>query len=421
MITGCRIRAILVDSVGTGQCIRRTRVKVAVVIPTRNEARTIAAVTASADAGLAALGGGLIVNADGGSDDGTGPAFLATPTRMQKRLLTIEGPPGKGRNLRAAWKFCLDEGIDAVVTLDGDMTTVQPWWIEAFLRPIAEGRAAFVSPLYRRNLYRAVTSRNASRPFLYGWFGVDIPHPLSGNNAIARPLLERLAARAWTPAQLGYGIETAIVSTVLADRRAWATARLDICEDGMSVGRRRHILRDVTAATIEAAREFPPCPGREGPAVAAPMTFTHDAPPEPAWLEAFAAKARERTAPIWQDYARWAGGRVGEIEAAFAAGRVDARVWFCTFAHALLEARGAGRSRASEDYADALMPLLALRALTVWREIAAMSADAIDAASAAEVGSMRAALAAAAGWARANGAGGPIPMLRTGGGFATKT
>jgi glycosyltransferase involved in cell wall biosynthesis len=83
-------------------------VKVAVVIPTRNEARTLGAVTAAADAGLVVLGANaLIVNADGGSDDGTGAAFLATPTRTQKRLITIDGPPGKGRNLLAAWKFCL--------------------------------------------------------------------------------------------------------------------------------------------------------------------------------------------------------------------------------------------------------------------------------------------------------------------------
>src|SRR5262249_22239298 len=83
-------------------------VKIAVVIPTRNEAPTIAGVTAAADAGLSALGGGaLIVNADGGSDDGTGEVFLATPTGTSKRLLAVEGEPGKGRNLLAAWRLCL--------------------------------------------------------------------------------------------------------------------------------------------------------------------------------------------------------------------------------------------------------------------------------------------------------------------------
>ena len=108
--------------------------KVAVVIPTRNEAPTIGALTAVADAGLRALGGGaLIVNADGGSDDGTGQAFLATPTHAPKRLLPVAGEPGKGRNLLAAWNLCLAEGVDAVVNLDGDMTSVRPWWIESFV------------------------------------------------------------------------------------------------------------------------------------------------------------------------------------------------------------------------------------------------------------------------------------------------
>src|SRR5581483_2554219 len=147
------------------------RVKLAVVIPTRNEADTVARVTAAADAGLRALGGGaLIVNADGGSADGTAAAFLATPTATPKRLLAIAGEPGKGRNLLAAWRLCLDEGMDAVVTLDGDMLSVQPWWLAALLRPIAAAGAHFVSPLYRRDKYRAVTARNVSRPFLYAWF-----------------------------------------------------------------------------------------------------------------------------------------------------------------------------------------------------------------------------------------------------------
>jgi hypothetical protein len=376
-------------------------VKVAVVIPTRNEARTIAALTAVADAGLGALGGGaLIVNADGGSDDGTGEMFLATPTVTPKRHLAVEGaPPGKGRNLLAAWRLCLDEDVDAVVNLDGDMTSVQPWWLESFVRPIAARGAAFVSPLYRRNLYRAVTARNIARAFVYGWFGVDVQHPLSGNTAIARPLLERLVARDWTEAQLGYGVETAVVATVLAEGRPWTTAQLDICKDAdRRFGQRKFIVRDTLAAAIEIAREFAPCAGPGGPAVMAPMTFIEGPPPETAWLEAYVAGARNGSAPCRHDHARWERERPGEIAAALEAGRLDASAWFHVFARALLEARGLGRARPAAHYAAALAPLLALRALTVWREIAGLPAEAVDAAAAAEIGPMRAAVADAAGW-----------------------
>jgi hypothetical protein len=304
--------------------------------------------------------------------------------------------PGKGRNLLAAWRLCLDAGIDAVVGFDGDMTTVQPWWVEAFVRPIAARGVEFVSPLYRRNLYRAVTARNVSRGFLYAWFGVDVQHPLSGNAALARPLLERLAARDWTPAQLRYGVETAVVSTLLADRRPWTTAQLDICKDNVHFGHRTQILRDALIATVEAAREFAPRPGLGGPAVTAPMTFIEGAVPETGWLEAFVARARE-------DYSRWQGSRIGEIEAALDAGRLDASLWFRVFARALLEARGHGRDRAADSYAAALAPLLALRALTVWREVEDQPAEAIDAATSAEVPMMRSAVAAAEDWARPPG------------------
>jgi hypothetical protein len=402
----CYLKVDALTSIPAGSAgINTVVVKFAVVIPTRNEARTIAAVVAAADAGLAALGSGaLIVNADGGSDDGTSAAFLATPTRTPKRLLTIEGPPGKGRNLLAAWRFCLAEDVDAVVTLDGDMTTVQPWWIGSFLRPIGDCGAEFVSPLYRRSMYRSVAARSVSRAFLYAWFGVDVQHPLSGNAALARPLLQRLASRDWTPAELRYGVEMAVVSTVLADGRPWARAQLDICMDKIRFGHRTQIMRDVLTATVEAAREFVPRLGPGGPAVTAPMTFTEESAPETAWLEEGIARTRDGSAACWQDYARWQGDRIGEIEAAIEAGWIDASVWFHVFVRALLEARGLGRARPAAHYATALAPLVCLRVLTVWREIEGLPAEAIDAAAAAEVAVMRAALMAAEGWVGSNDA-----------------
>ena len=344
--------------------------KVAVVIPTRNEAQTIAAVVAAADAGLEAQGGGgLIVNADSDSDDGTGQAFLATPTRTPKRLLAIDGTPGKGRNLLAAWRLCLDEGVDAVVMLDGDMRTVQPWWIPAFLRPIAARGADFVSPLYRRSPYRGVSARSVSRAFHYAWFGVDVQHPLSGNASVA---------------------------TILGESRPWATAQLDICADAERFGYRQRIAHDVLTATVQVARRTPPRLGAAGPVETAPMTFVERTAPEIAWLESRIADACGESAACRQDYARWAGDRFAEIEAAIEARRLDASAWFHVFAHALLEARERDTRRAAADYATALGPLFSLRVLSVWRESERLPAEAIDAAAAAEVGVMRAALAAAA-------------------------
>ena len=371
--------------------------KIAVVVPTRNEVRTIAAVAAAADAGLAALGGdGLIINADGASDDGTGQAFLAAPTRTRKRLITIDGVPGKGRNLLAAWRLCLGEGVDAVIMLDGDMLTVQPWWIPAFLRPIAAHGADFVSPRYRRSAYRGVSARSISRAFHYAWFGVDVQHPLSGNAAISFPLLRRLAARDWTEAELGYGVETAIVTTVLGERRPWATAQLDVCADIVRFGYRQRIAHDVLTATVQAARSAVPRSGPAGRVETAPMTFIEPSAPETAWLEARVDDACDKSAACRRDYARWAGGRFAEIEAGIAARRLDASAWFHVFAHALLEARERDRGRPAADYATALGPLFSLRVLTVWQESAGLPAEAIDVAAAAEVGMMRSALAAAA-------------------------
>jgi hypothetical protein len=276
---------------------------------------------------------------------------------------------------------------------------VQPWWIEAFVRPIAEGRAEYVSPLYRRAWYRVVTARNVSRAFLYAWFGTDLQHPLSGNAAIARPLLLRLAAREWTEAQLGYGVETVVAAALLGDGRRWATAQFDVCKDAdRRFGHRKQIIRDVLTATVEAAREFAPRPGPGGTVETSPMTFLGGPAPETAWLDEGLAPALDRTGGCWRDYARWASGRIGELEAAVRAGRLDSALWFDVFARALLEARGDGRARPAAAYAASLAPLVSLRALTVWRDIAPMQASEVDANAAAEVPEMRSALECAAGW-----------------------
>src|SRR5262249_25424756 len=153
-----------------------------------------------------------------------------------------------------------------------------------------------------------------SRAFLYGWFGVDVQHPLSGNVAVAQPLLQRLASRDWTQAQLRYGVETAVVSTVLAEGRPWATAQLDTCKDKDKVGFGQ-IVHDVLTATVEAARDFAPHPGPGGRPLTTPMTFTEGSAPETAWLQQVIASARHRSTAYRQDYARWEGDRIGEIEA----------------------------------------------------------------------------------------------------------
>lgn len=60
-----------------------------------------------------------VVIADGGSADGAlDPAFLAT---MGVRALLVKTGPGRlGAQLRMAYAWCLDEGYDGIVTIDGN-------------------------------------------------------------------------------------------------------------------------------------------------------------------------------------------------------------------------------------------------------------------------------------------------------------
>jgi glucosylglycerate synthase len=190
-------------------------------IPTRNEAATVAAVAASADAGLAAFspgGANVVALADNGSTDGTVERFLAADVRAHKIVVRSPGQgTGKGTNVLALVDKALEIGASRLTLLDGDVRSAEPAWIGLLSAAVDLPEPVMALPVYRRNRYEANSTNHLVRPLLAAAFGSHPTQPIGGEFAFNRAFLERV--RTWPrpdSAQL-YGIDVWLTANALRE------------------------------------------------------------------------------------------------------------------------------------------------------------------------------------------------------------
>jgi len=219
---------------------RRLGVTVSVVIPARDEERTVAAVVAAiarlkADTGLV----DELVVMDSDSTDATAEAAAAAgATVYQARQVAPElgAFPGKGE---ALWKSLLVTKGDLLVFVDADLTHWGPHFVTGLLGPLlADPRVRLVKGFYER-LYSgqdgSVTADGGrvtelvARPLLSLWWPelTAVVQPLAGEWAARRDLMESLSI------PVGYGIELAVLLDTARDYGLDAIAQVDL-------GRRGH-------------------------------------------------------------------------------------------------------------------------------------------------------------------------------------
>ena len=219
---------------------RRSGLTVSVVIPARNEERTVGAVVG----GIARLkaGTGLVdelVVMDSDSTDRTAAAAAAagaTVYRAREVAPELGGFSGKGE---ALWKSLLVTTGDLLVFVDADLTHWGPHFVTGLTGPLlADERVLLVKGFYER-LYAggdgSVTADGGrvtelvARPLLSLWWPelAGVVQPLAGEWAIRRDLLASL------PVPVGYGIELAVLLDTAATRGLDAIAQVDL-------GRRGH-------------------------------------------------------------------------------------------------------------------------------------------------------------------------------------
>jgi glucosyl-3-phosphoglycerate synthase len=219
----------------------RQGVRISVVIPARNEERTVAGVvTALAKALISDLPlVDELVVMDSDSADATGAVAAragATVYRTGDVAPELGAFPGKGE---ALWKSLLVTNGDLLVFVDADLTHWGPHFVTGLLGPLlADDQVKLVKGFYERLYTAADGSMSAvggrvtelvARPLLSLWWPdlADVIQPLAGEWAARRTLMESL------PIPVGYGVELATLLDTVSRHGLDALAQVDL-------GRRGH-------------------------------------------------------------------------------------------------------------------------------------------------------------------------------------
>jgi glucosyl-3-phosphoglycerate synthase len=215
---------------------RRLSVTISVVIPARNEQRTVAGVVGAISRSLVAqvpLVDELVV-IDSDSSDAT--AEVATQAgavvyRASEIAPSAGSFPGKGE---ALWKSLLVTKGDLLVFIDADLTRWGPHFVSGLLGPLlADEQVRLVKGFYTRVRTESDGSTSTeggrvtelvARPLISLWWPelAGVVQPLAGEWAARRNLMESLTI------PVGYGVELATLMDTVSGYGIDAVAQVDL-------------------------------------------------------------------------------------------------------------------------------------------------------------------------------------------------
>ena len=215
---------------------RDAGVGISVVIPARDEERTVGAVVGAIVGSLVERAGLVdeVVVMDSDSADGTGRAAAeagAAVYRVRDVAPELGGHPGKGE---ALWKSLLVTKGDLLVFVDADLTSWGPHFVTGLLGPLlADERVRLVKGFYTRVWTGSDGSASTeggrvtelvARPLLNLWWPelAHVVQPLAGEWAARRELMESL------PVPVGYGVELATLLDTVSAHGLDAVAQVDL-------------------------------------------------------------------------------------------------------------------------------------------------------------------------------------------------
>ncbi len=198
-------------------------------IPSFNNARTVGHVARTVALGLRTHFPGstpVIVNADGGSTDGTSDVVARSTGDIATIAGAYVGPPGKGSAFRAIFEIATQLGVQACAVVDSDLRSITPEWIERLISPIRGGSADYVTPLYARHKFDGTITNNVAYPLTRALYGLRLRQPIGGEfgfgPALARDFLDGAAlggADVWSTDVARFGIDIYMTTTALVTGR----------------------------------------------------------------------------------------------------------------------------------------------------------------------------------------------------------
>jgi hypothetical protein len=211
------------------------RADLLVGIPSYNNAATIGHVAQAAAAGLAKYFPGakaVIVNSDGGSEDGTAQALLDAALPDLRTVLAshaapaasristpYHGIPGKGSAFRTILHIADELHARACCVVDSDLRSVTPGWFELLLRPVLDGDFDYVAPLYRRHKFDGTITNGIVYPLTRALYGRRIRQPIGGEFGFSGELARvYLSKPVWESDVARFGIDIWMTTTAVAER-----------------------------------------------------------------------------------------------------------------------------------------------------------------------------------------------------------
>jgi glycosyltransferase involved in cell wall biosynthesis len=203
-------------------------------IPSYNNADTIAHVVRAAAAGLAKYFPGrsaVIVNSDGGSDDGTAEVVAKTELQspsailvshpvspVHKILTPYHGIPGKGSAFRTVFAIAEKLQAKACAVVDSDVRSIRPEWFELLLGPIVAEDFDYVAPMYLRHKFDGTITNSIVYPLTRALYGREVRQPIGGEFGFSGRLAGHyLKKPVWESNVARFGIDIWMTTTAIAD------------------------------------------------------------------------------------------------------------------------------------------------------------------------------------------------------------
>jgi len=196
------------------------RADLVVGIPSFRNAATIGHVTKTAADGLRRHFPemrAVIVNADGGSEDGTPDRVRASANGVPTIAGRYEGLSGKGSAFRAIFEAVSLLGAKACAVVDSDLRSITPEWIARLIGPVVRDEEDYVTPLYARHKHDGTITNTIAYPLTRALYGARVRQPIGGEFGFGADLARvYLAEPVWESDVAKFGIDIFMTTTALA-------------------------------------------------------------------------------------------------------------------------------------------------------------------------------------------------------------
>ena len=192
---------------------------VSVVIPALNEEATVAGVVEKC---LASSADEVLV-IDPDSTDATAARAAAAGARVVPWREVDPREPWAGKG-EALWRGVKAAAGDVVVFVDADVTSLEPWWVDALAEPLRDDSIHLVKASYERARAGGRVTELTAKPLLRALFPqlAHIRQPLAGEYAIRRSTALRL------PFVAGYGVEAGLLIDVASAHAPASIAEVEL-------------------------------------------------------------------------------------------------------------------------------------------------------------------------------------------------